>query len=359
MTGLQINGNRNDEDGYSVTEDPDSTWYIANRLTEARHMFSESENTPYLNVGNSSMDNMKLCYREVSVESFNIYRFHENVLERSTRDNGDCKTMLGEECVSDIEKKKKKKKKKEKKEKKRKEKKEKKRKKFELTLHSAPQKALKRHYAHEATSWMALETCTDTVPNWTVPHECRPLTNGSSFWNGGSATLPIPLPSSNSIGSIPSNENCSDTLASLSEQERAQLNTSVYGLGSWSRTYARQIAFAQPSILVFYPDRTPRSSQEGVQIRDRWAEDVHVEVLCMRPADVEEGSWKPLSAEALLQAENAFYDENATDPEEYNQRGGEDGGGEASPTESQGLGAPVRTVAPYLGALGLAAMVLV
>lgn len=77
---------------------------------------------------------MGMCEESTWTHLLGEYKFSKEVLERSVNDNGDCKTMLGEECVE----------------------------------------ALRIHYTESATYGMTRGRCPSGLDwNTTVPRQCR------------------------------------------------------------------------------------------------------------------------------------------------------------------------------------------
>lgn len=106
-------------------------------------------------------------------------------------------------------------------------------------------------------------------------------------------------------------------------------------------TYNATVRFPQPWFFTFWPNRTGDPN-----IATTSSDDVYVKILCARPDDISEGSLVPPSALELLQRGDAKFAPNAS-----NGNGGQ--------TSSSTAGAAVKTLAPYLGALGMAAALLV
>jgi hypothetical protein len=163
IPALYINGSRSgDPNYYKILEDLDSSWYITGRFAGAS-LVSNTHGIqyPWLNVGDSNTTNMGMCMDATWAYSFGEYKFSKEVLKRSVNDDGDCKTMLGEECVS----------------------------------------ALESHYRREATETMTRGRCPEGFEwNITVPFQCASLIGGGENWLGGmfsSGTYILSLPYSN------------------------------------------------------------------------------------------------------------------------------------------------------------------
>lgn len=134
-----------------------------------------------------------------------------------------------------------------------------------------------------------------------------------------------------------------DLNASFCGNETKPLNASIHGGGGIGGEYNQTIRFPQPHFITFWPNRTGVSS-----VSTSWIEDVHVEIRCLRPDDISEGSLVPPSAQELLDRADVQYNKNATSPNSS-----------PSPSQSTGGAGAMKTAAPYLGAAGIAALLLV
>jgi hypothetical protein len=159
IPALRINGSRSGDSAYyKILEDPNNTWYLTDRFAGAS-LASKRDGLQYvwLNVGDSNTTNIGMCMDTTWTYSLDEYLFSKEVLERSVNDNGDCKTMLGEECVS----------------------------------------ALESHYKKSAAGSMIRGNCpTGAFWNTTVPYQCASLVGGGDKWLGGVAsfgTYPFPV----------------------------------------------------------------------------------------------------------------------------------------------------------------------
>ena len=160
---LRINGSSSGgSDYYKILEVPDKSWYITDRLTVSiiGTGLNSAMQIPWLNIGDSNTTNMGMCMLTTPTYSLGEYEFPKEVLERSVNDKGDCKIMLGEECV----------------------------------------KALERHYRADATRSMMAGRCTGTNRNTTVPFQCASLIGGGDQWLGGTfaggmycSSFPVPV----------------------------------------------------------------------------------------------------------------------------------------------------------------------
>jgi hypothetical protein len=159
IPALRINGSRSGDSAYyKILEDPDNMWYLTDRFAGA-NLASGSDGLqyPWLNVGDSNTTNIGMCMDTTWTHSLGKYYFSKEVLERSVNDNGDCKTMLGEECVS----------------------------------------ALESHYKKIAAGSMTRGNCqTGSFSNLTVPYQCASLVGGGDQWLGAIASFgmyPFPV----------------------------------------------------------------------------------------------------------------------------------------------------------------------
>jgi hypothetical protein len=73
--------------------------------------------------------------------------------------------------------------------------------------------------------------------------------------------------------------------------------------------YGPAVQFPIVDIITFWPNRL-----DGLEnYRSFWSADVHVEVVCMRPTTVADGSTKPPSPQELLNDESANFPRNQTE----------------------------------------------
>lgn len=107
----------------------------------------------FIETGDSDTSDFGMCAEGIRVfdqGNPGMFWLSRKVIERSVNDNGDCKTMLGTECVE----------------------------------------ALKKHYQVAATQYTQKGECPTTDPeiptnivwNKTVPEECRGLIGGLKEW---------------------------------------------------------------------------------------------------------------------------------------------------------------------------------
>ena len=111
---------------------------------------SDLQNSPmWLNTGDSNLTDIGFCMTQsVSYGFPSEYFFSKDVMLRSADDNGDCKTMLGNECVA----------------------------------------ALQAHYQREASQSMMSGECPNNGNggiNNTIPYQCQDLVGGGESWLGG------------------------------------------------------------------------------------------------------------------------------------------------------------------------------
>lgn len=148
MPALEINRTQEEQQYFSgrrgglITSDS-SSWYITARVNELGADNGALSET-WINTDNSNTTDIGLCIDRTSPSSLGTYAFSKEVLERSQNDNGDCKIMLGEDCVA----------------------------------------ALSNQYAQYATRAMLKGSCPSNRNN-TVPRECADLVGGGEAWLGG------------------------------------------------------------------------------------------------------------------------------------------------------------------------------
>lgn len=133
--------------GPMLYEDPDETWYFSTRTVRTEHagVGSDVMTSMWLNTGKSDMKDIGSCWHTTWTYGINGFTFSRDVLERSVDDKGDCKIMLGEECVA----------------------------------------GLKRHYQAEALRSARSADCQEDALIATVPQECAGLVDGGNEWRGG------------------------------------------------------------------------------------------------------------------------------------------------------------------------------
>ncbi|KAF2794593.1 hypothetical protein K505DRAFT_336812 [Melanomma pulvis-pyrius CBS 109.77] len=258
MPALRINGTKRDDEGFNIVEDPDSSWYIASRLKVSRVVDDGSMNNLWLNTGSSNTTNMGMCEESTSSYELGEYKFSKEVLERSVNDNGDCKTMLGEECVE----------------------------------------ALRVHYTESAIYAMRKGQCPSGSDwNITVPQQCRGLVGGGEHWLGGMSAIDKGISLNATLQQQLYNESNCDT----------SLNASMHSAGGLGGSYNQSIRFPQPTFLTFWPNRTDMS-----RYLSSWDDDVYVKIVCLRPDEVTEGSVVPPSGQELLDRPDAKFNKNTT-----------------------------------------------
>jgi len=105
IPALHINGSRpGDPNYYKILEDLDSSWYMTGRFSGANSVSKKNGiHYHWLNVAESNTTNIGMCMDTTRAYAFGEYKFSKEVLKRSVNNNGDCRTMLGEECVSALE----------------------------------------------------------------------------------------------------------------------------------------------------------------------------------------------------------------------------------------------------------------
>lgn len=164
MPALQINRTEEQDEGFDgivggLIPDSEKTWYIVSRVASvSRSNLEGAIPLLWLNTADSNTTDIGVCTETTSPYGLNEYEFSREVLERSVNDNGDCRTMLGSECVD----------------------------------------ALARHYQQQAFSSSTSGDCpSGSNVNLTVPYQCANLINGADGWNGGvmyTCKYPLALP---------------------------------------------------------------------------------------------------------------------------------------------------------------------
>ncbi|KAK7192810.1 hypothetical protein DPSP01_011231 [Paraphaeosphaeria sporulosa] len=279
--------------GPMLYDDPDETWYFSTR-TVYKTPGADAMTTMWLNTGNSSMYDIGSCWQTTWTHGINGFTFSRDVLERSVDDKGDCKIMLGEECIA----------------------------------------GLKRHYLDAAMRSASRASCDGDIFNATVPQECAGLVSGGSVWRGGlfgsEARLDYALNET-----MLEQEGCPNNSVAV--------NNSIHGGSGTGGSYNHAVRFPQPYFLTFWPNRTHDPRSAGME-----SDYVRVELLCLRTDDIEEGSPVPPSAQELLDAQGVEYAGNASN------RSSGSGGGE----DSTGGATAMKLMAPFLSAAAIAGLLL-
>lgn len=246
--------------------------------------------------------------------------FSRDVIERSVNDKGDCKIMLGEDCVA----------------------------------------GLKRHYLTMALN----STLRDCARNYTVPQECMGLIDGGTQWRGGRVfptrtldRIPIALSSYGRLNTI---DLLLDDLLDKTElefercpEDSVAFNSSMHGGSGWlyssQSRYNYTVHFPRPYFFTFWPWQDRYSTAQDVG-----SDGVRVEILCLRSDDIEAASPVPLSAQELLNAEGIKFIGNASNVS--SESAGVDNGTDPVDSPDKGDALALKATAPYLGAAAIAAM---
>jgi hypothetical protein len=306
---------------------PDDSWYFTTRLALAPGNLYPS--LYYINTGStkpSDLADIGVCMDTTSSYYTQHYAFSKEVLERSLNDTEDCTTMLGNECAN----------------------------------------ALKEHYARDARNSMMSGVCSAATDwNKTVPYQCASLFGGGEGWKGGSGQFGMCMnaPILNTLSNIrfqTGNSNLTSTWTKPKLEDAgcgnltSTVNSTVISLSGSNDLsgYNQSIRFPQLHFLSFFPNR---SSIKGVY-ETQWDTDVHVQLLCIKPDDIQQGSAVPPSAKELLDRSDASYADGITN----NPSGTTPGGASASPSPT---GAATKIIlsgmAPYLGAVGMGLLMVV
>ncbi|KAF2114475.1 hypothetical protein BDV96DRAFT_647179 [Lophiotrema nucula] len=248
----------------SIVASNDSEWYLINRYSQDTSISEGGMTYYWLNTGdgegNSSGEGILGCMERANTISLGEFEFSKKVLERSVNDNGDCKTMLGDECVE----------------------------------------ALVEKYRQVASTSMMRGRCpSGSQWNFTVPEACSDIVGDDLGWNSGGSLTEFNL-------SIISYDNASLANASC-DADVQPLNASMHGTIGIGGPYNETILFPVPTFWTFFPNRSGLNEYET-----NWIEDVHVEVRCMKPDELAEGSAAPASVGDVLGSESMKYDKNVT-----------------------------------------------
>ncbi|RYN84597.1 hypothetical protein AA0117_g811 [Alternaria alternata] len=104
-----------DEERVAITEDDQTTWTISSYIGPgynggmAKYDENETQAVLWLDTGDSNMERLGdiigLCHSFVPLQNRTTgdLTWSREVLERASEDDGDCKTMLGTECVEALE----------------------------------------------------------------------------------------------------------------------------------------------------------------------------------------------------------------------------------------------------------------
>ncbi|KAF2008371.1 hypothetical protein BU24DRAFT_98581 [Aaosphaeria arxii CBS 175.79] len=147
--------------GLNMERDGDRQWELHFRTS-----LGPSTSTYFLDTADSNMTNIGLCSGGLRLMDRNTWQLSKGVIERSLKDNGDCKIMLGEACTE----------------------------------------ALRQHYEREARmAYMIHGRClqceeepcsiepsaTNAGTPWndTVPYQCSGLVDGRQEWVSGAGSL--------------------------------------------------------------------------------------------------------------------------------------------------------------------------
>lgn len=102
--GIQgTNGSRPGIGNFEVVNDTSREWSVKLAVSTKPGETRISSPRLFLETGNSSLTQMGACHQFIQPsERLEGFRWPKSVLERSLKDTGDCKVMLGEECVAAI-----------------------------------------------------------------------------------------------------------------------------------------------------------------------------------------------------------------------------------------------------------------
>jgi hypothetical protein len=115
MSALSVSGSRNTVDfgssyaerRFFVDNDTSRTWTLSLRVHRTKPYRSLVDNdrsyqqTLILDTSDSNVTQLGVCHHIAGPEGVGLgYQWTKKVLERSLKDNGDCRTMLGDKCAS-------------------------------------------------------------------------------------------------------------------------------------------------------------------------------------------------------------------------------------------------------------------
>ncbi|KAH7413648.1 hypothetical protein DE146DRAFT_761934 [Phaeosphaeria sp. MPI-PUGE-AT-0046c] len=270
IPALRLNGDRPVDRGdtFSIEKDLSRTWELSLRvqsmaINQARGMNNVTayRQTMFLNTGDSNMTDIGSCHQSIQPESRMLkFQWTREVMERSLQDNGDCGSLLGDKCVE----------------------------------------ALKIRAANEAAEW-PLRTGSCAGMNSSMPPECSgtvsPRLSGSrqmnlTYLNGINGRDAINRGNNNSA--FDPSLTCNDVNISSSHS----VEIAEY------MSYEAAVRFPTIDLITFWPNRTSGLSYYV----SNWWEDVHVELVCMRPdSHITEWSDTPASGSELLSREEATF----------------------------------------------------
>ncbi|KAH7349191.1 hypothetical protein BKA66DRAFT_575983 [Pyrenochaeta sp. MPI-SDFR-AT-0127] len=311
-----------------VIPDDEQSWNLTARLwsTTSGPGTGSAVTEFFIDTGKTNTANMGLCIENAPITFNSFFLFSEKVLRRAAQDKGDCKTMFGVQCVN----------------------------------------ALKRHFSIQAIEYARKGECptieygfnSTAAQNQTVPWECASFLDGDDEWNGEL---------------IPDTGNLTANLATIYDQPicdvklPGELPPTVHTAGAVGGSYNNSVRIPTPTFFTFFPNYTFPGSDATFNFT-LTPEDIHVEVVCITPTEIEAGSFTPPSAEELL-GPGAEFHENVTDPRganepdptsaQRNQTGNGTGSG-VTPSQSTAGVAPMQTLGPLLGTgIGLAALLFI
>ncbi|KAF2738741.1 hypothetical protein EJ04DRAFT_560415 [Polyplosphaeria fusca] len=271
--------------------DDSEQWYLTSRFTKIGSSGNEGLTHVWVNTGDSNTTNIGSCVDITWTHSLGKFTFSKEVIERSVDDNGDCKTMLGEECVN----------------------------------------ALNEHYTRIAASAMYDGECPRGSDwNTTVPAACASLVGDNLKWNGGL------FGSGSNLSSVYDNR----TLANSSCDDVEPLNSTMHGAGGYGGSYNESIRFPAPVFWYFWPNNTSPGNSFPSSVNDF----VHVEIKCMRPDEINEGSEVPPDAEALYNADGVEFASSGNDSSDGG-NGGNGGNGGDDDNAASGIAGDARVYA--------------
>jgi hypothetical protein len=249
---------------FAVNNDTSKNWTLSMRVHDADQTKAGrnqlSKQTVLLDTMDSNVTQMGVCHNTISAGGYDAFAWTKEVLERSLKDDGDCKTMLGEKC-----------------------------------LH-----ALLTHYRKDAAG-NSLRSGNCGKANNTVPLECAGMMQPSTQSKQPSCSQReerSKLIRTTIVMNMTQDLSNYNSLAPSNTTTRFVPTTSCNGLNTSSNhavdvsiniSYSTAIRFPLVDIITFWPNRS-----SGFQsYRPSWLEDVQARAFCMTPNRLEQGSVVP------------------------------------------------------------------
>ncbi|KAF2826960.1 hypothetical protein CC86DRAFT_455552 [Ophiobolus disseminans] len=263
IPALAIKGSRykssDPSSSFSVENDTSRTWSLkvgVKTYPNSGHIHDNETSyfhTVLLDTADSNLTEMGACHQTIQAETMRgRFQMGRSILERGLSDSGDCTTMLGAECVE----------------------------------------ALKIWYKHQAAgTHVVTGSCANT--NNTLPKEC-PLLKPTTY--------SMDLTRDVSSLATQSRSNATVHLDPSLECDGVNLSKTHAFTAGQGMSYDAAVRFPLIDIITFWPNRTSRTTYYT-----GWYDDVHVELVCLRPEQIAQGSRTPPSGKDLLNAEGVKF----------------------------------------------------